>query len=312
RGDRAPAKRLAAGALLRPRVDPTGFNAGAAVAGSCEERTMPWPRTLPREERPAEMARRLAEIPPSAFAPFDPGVAAALSDAPQCFDWPAAADSQIVRGPLPSVPTLVLAGEADLRVPAPAVAALAERIPGARLIVAGDVGHGVLGEDPTACASRALAALLAGATPGDCAPAGLHARPRFARRLADVAGASFRARVVNAAVLTATDAINQAAMRIDALRRTEATVAFPGLRGGRARGDEDRVALDGAQWIRGLRVSGVARADGRHELRLRGLARGALRVRGTRYTGRIGGARVSGRLRLREVGAAGTPVGAML
>lgn len=303
RGDRAPLARLVAGALLQPPADRERSNQGANVVTQCEERALPWERGTSEDQRLPEAQRRVAAIPPAAFAPFDPSFALFGGIVPQCLAWTPGPESPLVGGPLPRVPTLVLTGKADIRVPPAGVA----RDLGStgRLLHVGHVGHGVLGEDPTGCASRAVAALLAGAPIAECAAAGLAPRPPFARRLRDVG-------VVDAAVLTATDAINQAAMRIDALRRTATSVRFAGLRGGSARGNEERVTLDRAQWVRGLRVSGTARADGRHDLRLGGAARGVLRVRGTRYTGRIDGARVRGRLRPRDVGAAGAPVGSML
>jgi pimeloyl-ACP methyl ester carboxylesterase len=311
-GDPKPLARLAEGALLQPPEDRTRFNPGANVVVQCEERALPWERTTPPQQRLAEAQRRLATIPPAAFAPFGPAFALLSGLVPQCLDWPAAPESPTVGGDLPPVPALVLAGEADVRVPPAGVRDVAAAIPGATYMELGDVGHGGLGEEPTGCVSRALAAVVNAQPIVPCRAAGLKPRPPFARRLAEVPGRDRRRRVVSAAVLTATDAINQAALRVDALRHTVDDVRFAGLRGGRAHGDEDRVALHDAQWLRGLKVSGTARADGRHELRLAGLARGRLRVRGARVTGRVDGVAVRVRIDRERVGAAGVPVGAML
>jgi pimeloyl-ACP methyl ester carboxylesterase len=365
RGDRAPLARLVEGARLAAPPDRTRDNPGTNVVTQCEERAMPWERTEPFETRLREAQRRLSEIPASAFAPLDPTFALLTGVIPPCLEWPAAPESPLVGGDLPPVPTLVLAGGADIRVPAATGRDLAASLPSARLLLVRDVGHGVLGEEPTGCARRALAdVLVEGATAGGgvegggaadrgCEAAGLLPRPPFARRLRDVppratlrreatvsqhpratlrreataaqhlratrrgaAVAAFRPRTarraITAAALTATDALNQAAMRIDALRRTATSVRFRGLRGGSVLGDEDRVVLHRARFVRDLRVSGVARADGRHDLAFRGAARGRLRIRGARFSGVVDGVRVRGTLDLRAAGGAGVPVSAML
>ena len=141
-----------------------------------------------------------------------------------------------------------------------------------------------------------------------CPRTGLLPRPRFPRTLADVRADGHRARVIAAAVLTATDALHQTAMRIDSLRGRVRSVRFGGLRAGRVRGRVGRATLSGAVLVPRVAVSGTATARGRHDLRVRGAMSGVLRVRGRRVTGTLDGRRVHSTVDPRRVGAAGIRV----
>ena len=312
-GDTEPLKRIVEAALIEGDEDRERFNPGTNLVVQCEERGLPWERTAPADQRLPEAQRRLAAIPPSAFAPFAPGFALLGGIIPGCVGWAAAPDSPLVGGDLPPVPTLVLAGEADIRTPAAGARALAGSVPGARYLEVGDVGHSVLSEDPNGCGSRAVAALIDGtALPASCPAADLRPRPPYARHLADVPGRGRTRKLVAAAVLTATDALNHIAAGLDARKGDSLTISFRGLRGGGMRGSRRIVSLTRAQWIRGLEVSGVARAGGVHDLRITGVARGMVRLRGRRFVARLRGRSIRGTLDLGAVGASGTPVGDML
>ena len=308
RGDRDPLARLVAGGLLSPPDDPAAVNAGVNAATQCEETGLPWERTAPFEERLPEARRRLAQIPAATFAPLSADQVLLASIAPTCERWPAAPESPLVTGPLPRVPTLVLAGDADMRTPlAPARGFAAET--GARLLVVENSGHGAIYEDPSGCASAAVAALLNGRSIAGCRRVGLRPRPAFPRRLADLPGRESprargerrradrdrRAQRGRAAHRRAAPPRAGRALRRPA-RRARPRLARP--RDARARRARRRPAP----------CPGTARADGRHDLRLSGAATGTLRVRGRRVTGRVDGRPVRLTLDLAAVGAAGVRV----
>jgi len=307
-GDRAPLLRLVDAGTLQPPYDPVLTSPGINAVTQCEEVGLPWSRTTPPHQRIAEARRRMGRIPTAAFGGVDRDLAFETSLARVCEPWPARAADPLERGPLPAVPALVLSGEADLRTPAPDGAEVARAIPGARHLVVRNSGHGTLVEEPTGCASRQAAVLLAGRPLGRCPRTGLLPRPRFPRTLAEVRADGRRARVIAAAVLTATDALHQTAMRIDSLRGRVRSVRFGGLRAGRVRGRVGRATLSGAVLVPRVAVSGTATAAGRHDLRVRGAMSGVLRVRGRRVTGTLDGRRVHSTVDPRRVGAAGIRV----
>ena len=74
-----------------------------------------------------------------------------------------------MQAPFPSVPTLILSGADDLRTPTANAREVAAQIPGSHLLVVPEVGHSVLGSDPSGCASRALQALFKPAPIEPCA-----------------------------------------------------------------------------------------------------------------------------------------------
>ena len=308
-GDPLPLMRAVEAAELQPPEDPVRTSPGLNATMQCEELGMPWERTAELDGRGTAADRAMALLPESAFAPVGSAIASLVSNAAPCVGYRAQPEDPLERGPLPAVPTLVLAGDADMRTPLADAVEVARGIAGARLVLFRNTGHGALVEEPTGCASRAVAAFLSGRALGVCRRAELLPRPAFPRALAGVRASGLRRKVVTAAVLTATDALNQAAMRIDSLRGRVGSVSFGGLRAGRAYGDEERVTLLGSEYVRGVAVSGIARANGRHELVVPG---GELRVRGRTATGTLNGRQVRMKLSPRAVGAAGVRVAEIL
>src|SRR5207302_1410679 len=73
--------------------------------------------------------------------------------------------------PLPAVPTLILAGEQDLRTPAAGAKQVQASIPGAQLLVVPYTGHSVLGSDFSGCAETAVNAFFSGRAVQPCASA---------------------------------------------------------------------------------------------------------------------------------------------
>jgi TAP-like protein len=215
---------------------------------------------------------RIGLLPAGAFAPFPRESGLLASVAGDCQAWPHTGERPVESRPLPDVPALLLAGDADLRAPLSGARAVAAQLPHARLMAFGNVGHDVLHDEPTGCAARAVGAFLAGAAPPRCGRAPLRLSPlppRSARGMSSV----------RLALLTVADALRQAAMRRDQLRGLVDPVAFGGLRGGRVRAAGDRVALAGAQYVAGVRVSGTVDGHGAGRVRLTRPGAGTVTVR---------------------------------
>jgi hypothetical protein len=76
----------------------------------------------------------------------------------------------------PRRPALILAGREDLRTPLEDQRRAALQLPRARVVAVPDVGHSVLGNDVTGCATKALAAFLTGGEVRGCTSACVRAR----------------------------------------------------------------------------------------------------------------------------------------
>jgi pimeloyl-ACP methyl ester carboxylesterase len=309
-GDLAPLLRLKyrAFALEGGPFDPRALSSALYAATSCEEGTMPWRRGAPFDDRPRQAAEAVALIPRGAFAPFDRAAALRSDFIRLCSRWPEAARAPDPGpGPLPDVPTLVINGADDLRTPVEAARAVAAQLPRARLLVLPGIGHSALSVDPTGCATRAYTRFLnGGAAPRRCK--GVRRRrptrppPRSLRAVTPLSAAGgVRGRALAAVGLTLGD-VRESAL-YDPFTRDGNHVAGGGLRGGRYRyGRDGRLVLRELSFVPGLRLSGrIARFRTRRmrgTLTLQGApgASGVLRLRGTAFTGVVGGERVSGRL----------------
>jgi pimeloyl-ACP methyl ester carboxylesterase len=73
----------------------------------------------------------------------------------------------VAAGPLPDVPALLLAGEADMRTPVADAAAVAAQLPRGRLLSVPWTGHATFARN-NACVQRALVAFFAGRPVQDC------------------------------------------------------------------------------------------------------------------------------------------------
>lgn len=147
-----------------PRPPPEQGQEGNALywATRCEETLFPWVRGDPVAARKSEATAALHALPSSDFYPFDPELGLARSLLPECVGWPAVSPPPPPPGPLPSVPTLILSGEQDLRTPTAVARAVAAQIPGAQLLTVPYVGHSVLGTDFSGCAQAAVNAFYEG------------------------------------------------------------------------------------------------------------------------------------------------------
>jgi pimeloyl-ACP methyl ester carboxylesterase len=143
------------------------FSTADQMATLCEESTLPWPRTSLPSQRGNYAEQALDSLADTTFAPFDRATVLSASLVSACKFWPEAPDPPtLADGPLPDVPTLILAGLDDLRTPAEGALALATVTPRSHLLLVPDVGHSTLTD--SGCARRGLNHFMAGETIGEC------------------------------------------------------------------------------------------------------------------------------------------------
>jgi pimeloyl-ACP methyl ester carboxylesterase len=164
-------------------VDKT-FSPADQVATLCEEGPLPWRRDAPPSERRRATELALSTFPDSAFDPFDRSTVLYSSTATLCKYWLAAPEPPLLpTGPLPAIPTLILAGLDDLRTPGEDALALARATPTAQFLAVPDVGHSVLSS--SGCGRRAFAHFMAGQPISPCHAFPVH-RPAPARRVESI------------------------------------------------------------------------------------------------------------------------------
>ncbi len=158
------------------------FSTADQVATLCEESALPWPRDSLPSQRGAYAEDTLGELPDTSFAPFDRATALSASLVSACKFWPEAPDPPtLLAGPLPDVPTFILAGLDDLRTPAEDAEGLAAATPDAQLLLVPDVGHSTL--TTSGCARRGFVRFMAGQPVAPCHRYDTH-RPAPARSVA--------------------------------------------------------------------------------------------------------------------------------
>src|SRR5436305_1546760 len=237
-------------------------------ATACEEIPFPWSRTAPLSARPGALSAALAAVPPSAFAPFDPGTEARTGTSRPCLGWPdGSPDSPLVSGPVPNVPVLLLSGVDDTRTPLSDAQAAASPSPQAQLLPVPQTGHSVLGTDPTSCSENAIESLLTGSAVQQCQsdpslfpPSAV--APRSLAALRPVRGVrGKRGRTVAAVAGSLSDSVRQAVGYL----LSGSSVAAGGLRGGTLRGSLSgsvlTLKLNKLVYVPGVRVSGIARVN---------------------------------------------------
>jgi len=298
-----------AGAPPPPRL----LSSALYAATSCEEVTMPWPRTTPPDaaERHRLAAAHAATIPDAAFEPFDRATALGSDTLDLCESWPNAVAAPFFgSGPLPDVPVLLVEGEDDLRTPVENARRTAGLFPRSQLVVAPATGHSTIGSDVSGCAQRAFARFIQQRpVPALCA----RARRSFAPtppppgRLAAVArlrGTSgIRGRTLAAVKLTLRDVAEDAVTELIFDPRDPDLARGGGLRSGRYRIDgENTLELDGVAFVPGVTLTGrvtnffTRRQRGRIRIGGRAAPHGLLAIRRERVSGRLGGRRVSSAL----------------
>jgi pimeloyl-ACP methyl ester carboxylesterase len=321
-GDTAPLLRLKRRSIsvAAEPPPPRVFSTALFTATTCEESPFPWPRTTPPDpfERRRLTEAAVASIPASAFLPFDRGAALENDLLQLCDRWAAApAAPAFGPGPLPDVPVLLLEGEDDLRTPVESARRVAALFPRSKLVVVPDTGHSVLGSDRSGCARRAFARFFRGqAVPSRCPrrPRAFPALPPPPLTLREVPPApgtrGIRGRALGALALTLRDVGSDSLTQLIFDPDDPDLARGGGLRAGRYRlGGNGTLRLTGVVFVPGVRVSGRLRRFGergqRGSLRLSGPVTpdGALRVRGRRVVGRLGGQRVRTSLGARPAAA---------
>jgi pimeloyl-ACP methyl ester carboxylesterase len=137
------------------------FSPAVYAATTCEEATLAWDPAASQTARRKQARAALAALPAQDFAPFDRTAGLNFGLLPLCGAWPARQRVAEPAPPLPTtVPTLVLAGELDLRTPLENARRLARAL-GGRVVVEPGVGHQVLGADFNGCGGPAIEAFLA-------------------------------------------------------------------------------------------------------------------------------------------------------
>jgi pimeloyl-ACP methyl ester carboxylesterase len=305
-GDLTPLLRLANWAERGSQPSlPRDFSDAMHTANECQEGPFLWDPSAPIAARLAQARARMAAMPPAHLHPFDRETALSGSEITQlCWQWPSA-DPPLPPGPLPAVPTLLLAGEDDLRTPLEGAERVARAIPGARVLTVPGVGHGVY-PSGSRCPGRAVADLLAErplrpCKPGTEPPYAIPPAPRSLRELSPAPGNGGRpGRTLAAVELTIVD-VDEALTTAVYSDRGFARVG--GLRAGWAHDHwspsvrKPRITLHDYSYVRGVRVTGridgLIRRRGRLRVTGRAAAGGTLILhRDGSLTGRLGGRRV--------------------
>jgi pimeloyl-ACP methyl ester carboxylesterase len=279
-GDMAALARLleraqTSGEDAEPESPQESFNTPLYYATTCEESLFPWSRAASPKQRLTEATAAIQALGPRAFAPFTPANVLELSDMPECAFWPFSTPAPAARHtPLPTVPTLILSGTEDLRTPTANAREVAAQIPGSKLLVVPNVGHSVLGDDPTNCSLDALRALFAGTPIKACAaappPPLLSLAPLPPARLADVAPARGNrgkpGRTLQAVLETLADFDRQLALH--ALAQLSggnlagvSSLSVGGLRSGWAGLADEKLILHRYSYVPGVTVSGEISAE---------------------------------------------------
>ncbi len=162
--------RLSAEAQEEDGAPPAQFSAGLHAATLCAESDVPWrDATALPADREQGLAQARAQLTPGRLGGFEPATAVENGLADTCRRWPPLPRAPASpTGPLPAVPTLLLAGELDLATPLEDAREQLSRAPAGKLVVVPGVGHSVLSSDPSGCALRAAGRFLAGRAPGGC------------------------------------------------------------------------------------------------------------------------------------------------
>ena len=280
------------------------------AATTCEESLLPWPRTAPFAQRGPDAIRAVNTLAPAALAPFDRTTVLGSDVLDLCSRWPAAPeDPDSGSGPLPHVPTLLVEGADDLRTPVESARTVAAEIPGAKVVPIQGVGHSPISLAVSHCATKLIPEFFARRKlPSGChdySPLGPSAVPPGSLgAVHPVRGVGGRpGRAASAMRLTLRDVVDD--LVFGRSSSSGRTIRGSGLRAGTyVIGARNALMARGLSFVPGVRVSGrVARFGTKREhgrLRVSGPrgTRGLVRIRGRHFTGRLGGRRVSGALRL--------------
>ena len=313
RGDTAPILRLGRVSQESPEISERDLSAGTLAATICEETRLPWDPATPFDQRTGQARVRVAGLPASTFAPFDAHTALGSDVLQLCLRWPTTARAPVDPGALPDVPVLLISGRQDLRTPLEGALRIARQWPRSQLVEVPAVGHSVVGSDASGCAVRALRRFLENArVPRGCPPGArldpAPIDPTSLRAVAPARGSRGRpGRTLAAVRRTYQDALRSyfeslvQQVAANPAADNSARFAAGGLRAGYYRFTRDRVTLHHLSYVPGVWVSGRLRSvsilpSGVLHIHGRAAARGTLRVRDDRLSGRLAGVQVRGGL----------------
>ena len=173
-GALAAAARGDAAALLRMRrigdglpAKPEELSYGLYFTTICLDEQLPYDLSLPTSERQPLITAALDAIPPASYAPWSRAAVLDSSDAGNCSLFPQQPPAPPEPGPLPDVPTLLLAGGLDMRTPVENARELQALLPRATVVVVPGNGHDQLDTDATGCAEQALRLWISGRAVGN-------------------------------------------------------------------------------------------------------------------------------------------------
>lgn len=320
KGDAGPL--LALGGFFTP-TDDEGITDALYFATTCEDGPFPWADGTPPSGREAAVSAAVAALPDDTYAPFSKQLGSvAAGIAGTCLGWP---ESPIAQAPFtaPTMPTLIISGNDDLRTPPADAKVLAASIPGSTLLTVPDTGHSTAGADASGCARRAITLFAAGAPVAACTTPSLRKRaiivaPVAPARFADVVAtpglAAGVGRTVTAVRLTLDDVVPRLAWGTLA----KGAVRAGGLRGGTASSPliGAGLTLKGFSYVPGVTLTGKVGAPGHFDFSVGG--RSARHGRLTLHTatgvvsGRLGGHPVRWRIPRAEIEDQQLPPSALL
>jgi hypothetical protein len=219
-----------------------------------------------------------------------------------CVGWPSTTGGYVPAGPLPTVPTLVIDGAADVRTPLEDAVKVKSLIPSAQVLAVPYTGHSVLGSELSEerCGERGVRQFFVGETVTPCAPSANPFSPtpvaptNFNRLKATGRGGKV-GRTITAALATAQDMRRQVIG--DFLEAGRFPARAGGLRGGRIVVRNEILTLFGVTYVPGVKISGTVplNSDATQRLTVSGAkaARGKITVTPSTITGRLGGRKIS-------------------
>jgi hypothetical protein len=329
RGDLRPLLRYVGPTVSRanlPRFPwPRLFSAAAYAAARCEESQLPWSRTASIPDRRRVAAAFVSGLPPGSLHPFGPRAALQSDVIRLCRKWPMASLPPTAPKVLPQIPTLIITSVDDVLAPVSSARAVANLIPGSRLLRLRGAGHDVFGEygSNSGCATGILEEFLAGARPTDvCGPewksyrgaskppplslAELDPDPRVGGRVGRMLRAVHATLREGGEMLTGEFLGRIYALRSIPRRKWRSLLLSPARAGALRRGSYAlrpvtwRMTLHGASYVPGVRLRGwivlaqnPAKRRGRVRVEGPAGAGGTLTIRGGMVTGRLGGRTVS-------------------
>ena len=166
-GDTAPLLRLAAEGsftLIGDSGDPTGFSAGDYYARVCADAQNPWDWSDLVAERQEQYAEAISDLPTNFFAPFSRSAATGILYSiagHECLWWQIPTPPSPMVSPhavYPRVPTLVLDGDIDNRVPLEESEGVADLFPHSIFVKVVEAGHYTI--DYSLCAQGLVAQFI--------------------------------------------------------------------------------------------------------------------------------------------------------